>query len=138
MEHSSQESTSPRVLVVDDEPVIRDLLQVVLGSAGYQVVCLESGRQALKRLREEPFDALVCDQGLADLDGISLHRSLVQEGHPLASRMIFMTGDLTDEAVERFLQETGLPALRKPFELSRLEELLEELTACPEPPGAHA
>jgi len=112
-----------RVLVVDDEPVVLDLLQMVLESAGYDVTPCSSGLDALEQCRTGSFGVLVCDYGLGDLDGISLHRTLTQEGHPLADRMILVTGEVADASVDAFLEETGLPALRKPFEMDELEAL---------------
>lgn len=63
-----------RILVVDDERQIRRLLTVSLGSRGYQVQGAASGEEAVGLLREHPFDLLLLDLGLPDIDGLDVCR----------------------------------------------------------------
>ena len=132
---AEQRDGRQRVLVVDDEQVILDLLELVLGFHGYDVVCCSSGLEALERCRVESFEVLICDYGLGDLDGISLHRTLSQEGHSLAARTILVTGEVVDPSVDAFLEETGLCALRKPFDMDELSARIGEIIQRPGVPG---
>lgn len=61
-----------KILVVDDEPPFRRLLQTSLAAEGYQVIAVESGREALARLGDSAPDLCVLDLGLPDIDGIDL------------------------------------------------------------------
>ena len=124
-----------RVLIVDDEPVVLDLLQMVLVAAGYHVTCCSSGLEALEQCREGTFGVMICDYGLGDLDGISLHRTLTQERHPVAERMILVTGEVADPSVDAFIRETGVPALQKPFEMDVLENLTADILRRSRVPG---
>ena len=77
---ASPESHS-RVLVVDDEAEVADLMRAVLESDGFDVATAESGAVALELLAEARFDAIVSDVRMPDLDGAALWRS-VRERHP--------------------------------------------------------
>lgn len=118
-----------RVLVVDDEPGVADLLQDLLEAAGHGVCTAASGAEALRCLQVQPFDLIVSDLRMPDIDGAALWRE-VQARHPaLARRMLFVTGDTLSPAAERFMAETGCPSLDKPFSradlLQRVHALLQ-------------
>ena len=63
-------STRPRILVVDDEPSMRDMLRIVLRRDGYDVLVAEDGRQALGVLERERVDLLLSDIRMADISGV--------------------------------------------------------------------
>ena len=70
------EGSSPtRILVVDDEPSIRELLRIVLRRDGYEVVLAENGRQAIEYLQSQPFDLLVSDIRMPDVSGVDVLRA---------------------------------------------------------------
>ena len=121
----------PRILIVDDEPVVLELVQTVLQAAGWDTVTRVSGQDALAAIeREGPFDVLVADLRLPGLDAIGLHRQLAQARHPLADRMVVMTGDVADVSVDRFVRETGNRLLRKPFPLGALTRAVSATLPC--------
>lgn len=61
-----------RLLVVDDDPGIRYLLEVLLSGSGHEVVLAESAREALARLKEETPDLIILDIMMPDMDGLTL------------------------------------------------------------------
>ena len=63
------------VLVIDDEPPIRKLLRMGLGTQGYQVIDAPNGKAALERLADKP-DLIILDLGLPDMPGLELLRRL--------------------------------------------------------------
>ena len=67
-------SARPRILVVDDEPSIRDLLAKTLALAEYDVDVAADGRSALDRMRHEPYDLLIADLKMPGIDGLSVIR----------------------------------------------------------------
>ena len=104
-----------RVLVVDDEMEITDLMRAVLEGAGYEVATAESGAVALELLGEARFDVIVSDVRMPDLDGAALWRA-VRARHPhLARRMLFVTGDTLSPQARQVLEESGCASLDKPF-----------------------
>ncbi|MFO1329483.1 MAG: PAS domain S-box protein [Rubrivivax sp.] len=117
-----------RVLVVDDEPEIVDLVRAMLESAGYEVASAESGLVALEMLAEVGFDAIVSDLRMPGMDGAALWRE-VKARHPaLAARMLFVTGDTLSPGARRFLADAGCGSLDKPFArgdlLARVRQLV--------------
>ena len=104
-----------RVLVVDDEAEIADLMRAVLEGAGYDVATAESGAVALELLAEARFDAIVSDVRMPDLDGAALWRAVrVRQPH-LARRVLFVTGDTLSPQARQVFEESDCPSLDKPF-----------------------
>ena len=121
-------TASARVLVVDDEADITELLRALLEGAGYEVATAESGAVAMEMLDTARFDAIVSDLRMPDIDGAALWLT-VRERHPaLARRWLFITGDALSPDASRFLDTTGCARLDKPFAkgelLARMKALL--------------
>ncbi len=116
-----------RVLVVDDEAEIADLVKEVLGREGYQVTVARSGREALERIRAEAIDVVVSDLRMPDLDGPSLWRELSATRPDLAARMLFLTGDTLSGTARAFLHEADAPVLDKPLDLDELRRRVADL-----------
>ncbi len=118
---------APRVLVVDDEPEIAEMVELMLTGAGHTVVCAGSGAQALELLRQHRFDAIVCDLRMPGMDGPALWRQVQQAHAQLAQRMVLVTGDSLSPGAQQFLSESGCTSLEKPF---AKPELLAAVRAC--------
>ena len=65
----------PRILVVDDERSMREMLQIVLRREGYEVLLAESGKAAIAALEREPIDLLISDIKMPDLSGVEVLRA---------------------------------------------------------------
>jgi len=107
------------ILVVDDEPDIRQLVQEILEDEGYQVAVAEDGIAARQALRDRRPDLLLLDIWMPDLDGISLLKELA-EGDGLPCPVVMMSGHGT---VETAVEATRLGAydfLEKPLSLAKL------------------
>jgi two-component system OmpR family response regulator len=72
-----------RILLVEDEPTLRAQLAQALQAAGYAVDEVDNGLDALHLGQTEPFDAVVLDLGLPQLDGLSVLRRWREEGHAM-------------------------------------------------------
>ena len=114
LDNASHEMHS-RVLVVDDEAEIANLMRDVLENAGYDVATAESGAVALELLYEARFDAVVSDVRMPDIDGGALWREVRERQPHLARRMLFVTGDTLSPQARRVLDESGCASLDKPF-----------------------
>jgi PAS domain S-box-containing protein len=124
----AEDAAAARLLVVDDEAELADLMRAMLEGAGFEVATAESGAVALELLGEARFDAIVSDLRMPDMDGAGLWRA-VRERHPaLARRMLFVTGDTLSPGAVQFLAESRCPSLDKPFArddlIGRVHELL--------------
>ncbi|RZJ13785.1 MAG: PAS domain S-box protein [Rubrivivax sp.] len=120
------EEGNARLLVVDDEAEIAELIGEMLEGAGYEVMTAESGAVALAMLDEARFDAIISDLHMPELDGAGLWREVKCKHPAMARRMLFVTGDTLSPTARRFLQEARCDSLNKPFSK---QELLARVTA---------
>ena len=104
-----------RILVVDDEAEVAELMREVLEGAGFDVLTAESGAVALELLAEARFDAIVSDVRMPDIDGPALWQRLKAQHPALARRVLFVSGDTLSDAARSQLADTGAPTLDKPF-----------------------
>ena len=106
-----------RILVVDDEAEIIELLRDVLTAEGFSVDAAPTAAAALQLIRENIYDMALLDFNLPDMDGVMLHREIRQMDAELASRAIFMSGLLqSDENLGYYMSQSG-GFLAKPFDL---------------------
>src|SRR3989442_110686 len=113
-----------QILVVDDEASVRVSLQRYLAGRGHEVETTSSGREALGRLREGKFDAVIVDMRMPDISGEELYRDLRTTDPDHADRIIFTTGQLVDEQCRTFLASTGRPCVPKPFAFAAFDQAL--------------
>ncbi|MGF1613596.1 MAG: ATP-binding protein [Gammaproteobacteria bacterium] len=125
------------ILVAEDTPTNRKVLQMILRRAGHRVHLVENGEQALDALETRRFDLAILDMHMPIMDGIQvvkLHRMthLDQTGLPF----IILTANATLDAV-RQCQEAGIDAyLTKPVESKRLLDTVTALTSVKQPSAA--
>jgi CheY-like chemotaxis protein len=105
------------ILIVDDEEDILELVRQTLQSQGYQIQTALDGELALEHLGKGSFDLIVSDWKMPGVNGQQLYQRLQASNPVAAKRMIFMTGDVLSDKVERYLQEEGKTCLHKPFSL---------------------
>ena len=118
-----------RILVVEDEPAIAEMVAEMLAQDGHEVSIAHSGRAALARIDRETPDLIVSDVRMRGLGGPDLHR-ILRERHPeIAKRILFVTGDTLAYGLSDFLERTGVPLLEKPLEPDVLRLEVQELLA---------
>jgi PAS domain S-box-containing protein len=105
-----------RILVVDDEPDVAQLLIDILERDGHRVARASSGREALACLADGEVDLILSDLRMPDLDGPALYRALAAQRPELLGRLVFMTGDTLGGDMTGFLTETGVRVLEKPLD----------------------
>jgi DNA-binding NtrC family response regulator len=106
-----------RILVVDNEQIILDLMRRVLSREGYQVITARHADDAMSELGAGSFDLVITDADLCRSDGHELIR-LIGEASPHTA-LVVMTG-YPEEAVVRFAQDHAQGLLAKPFALEQL------------------
>ncbi len=110
-----------RVLVVEDEPTVAQLIADVLREEGHRVDAVVDSREAMERVRRQEYDLLVLDLRMPVVDGRTFYGALVRDGNPLQHRIVFVTGDTLAPHTLEFLDSTGLPYLAKPFLIEELK-----------------
>jgi CheY-like chemotaxis protein len=118
-----------RVLVVDDEPAVRRALEKALGRAGHAVVIATSGEQACELLGNQAVDVVFMDLRMPGMSGRTLYHVILSQWPQLARRVAIMSGDPDDEDNGDWLALYNLPVIAKPFELARVYEMVEFLSA---------
>ena len=116
------------VLVVDDDPYVCDVVARSLQNHAYEVVVANDGAQALQRLEERRFDAILTDVRMpGPLDGIDLYDQLA--GDPETQRrIVFMTGNLLDSRTMQRLKDLPVRCVEKPFDIHKLASLMHEVS----------
>ena len=126
-----------KILVIDDEQSIRDLLDRLLRRKGYYVVLAESGRKGLELFRRERPDVIVLDLKMPEMDGLTVLRQIrsLNRSQPV----IVLTGSRTAE-MEQQVRALGVTEyIAKGFSLHLLGDALKRLLKTPDPTaqGAH-
>ncbi len=125
-QNSSEISYSPIVLLVDDEPVLRELLAELLEANEFNVVSIESGEEALRLLTEEiQADIVIIDFKMQGMDGLQCIEQIRKLGLKLP--VILTTGEQDLENDERYRQLSVDAILKKPYEFEKLEQLIRRL-----------
>lgn len=119
-----------RILIVEDDYQLADLLSEVLVRENLTPDLAANGMEALEKLRETDYEAVVCDLMMPRLDGEALYNTVAREFPHLAGRFLFVTG----QAVSRggftsFVHRSGSILLEKPFDIEQLRASLKELLA---------
>lgn len=110
--------TAPRILVVDDEPNIRDLLSQSLRFAGFQVKTVANGAQTISAVLEEEPDLIVLDVMLPDMNGFSVTKRLRDAGY--TAPILFLTAKDETEDKIKGLNVGGDDYVTKPFSLDEI------------------
>ena len=105
--------TSLKVLVVDDDPTIRDVLRIMLGFEGCQVVDAPDGESALVMFTAIRPDVVILDVSMPGVDGVEVCRQLKSSPHP--PRVVMLTARAQPEDEQGALDAGADAYLRKPF-----------------------
>jgi two-component system response regulator PilR (NtrC family) len=127
-------SPRPKVLIVDDEPDIRELLEITLGRMKLDTYCARNAGEALALLQREPFDLCLTDMRLPDGSGLELVQHIQQHYPQVPVAMITAFGSL-DTAINA-LKAGAFDFLTKPVDLTRLRELVTSALLLPVPGSA--
>jgi two-component system NtrC family sensor kinase len=109
-----------RIVVIEDEPSMRDLLTRAFACNGNHTVVFEHGEDALSYLATASVDLILSDIRRPGLDGIQLHDHLARVRPALLRRVLFITGDVLSPETAAFLQRTRARWLMKPLNLDAL------------------
>jgi signal transduction histidine kinase/BarA-like signal transduction histidine kinase len=114
---SLTEGLGKKVLVIDDEEAILQMVRETLAEQGYEVDVARDGESALSRLGQTSYDLALCDWRMPGLNGQQIYERVRASNPALSERMIFFTGDVINDKAEKFLRESQRVCLSKPFSL---------------------
>jgi len=118
-----------KLLVVEDDAGMRELLADVLNRAGFQMAFAETGEAALEAARRDTFDLVLLDVWLPGMNGIDVLAELRRMG--VTARVIVMTGDNTPETLMRAVEQQAYRCLAKPFTPTALLEMIQHAFEAP-------
>lgn len=119
--HDSGNISPGRVLVVEDEPTVAQLITDVLHGEGHNVESVLDSQEGLTRIARSSYDLIICDLRMPRLDGPGFYDALVRTGSPARHRILFITGDTLGPHTVEFLKSRQLPFLAKPFLVEELK-----------------
>ena len=118
-----------RVLVVDDEEGILEMLSELLSQLGFKVDTANNGESALQRSSANRYEAVFCDWKMPGLSGQQVYERMRVTEPATAERMIFVTGDVASENTRNFFETERRPFVAKPFTIRELREALRGVLA---------
>lgn len=120
-----------RILVVDDEPLITRAIRRMLSK--HEVSTVDSGEEALAKLRGEPFDLVLCDLTLGGMSGLELRDAVRRENPTLGERFLFLTGGALTAAARDLMAREPERFVAKPISAAELRDLVERELQPPAP-----
>jgi two-component system NtrC family sensor kinase len=111
------EGAGRKILVIDDEEAILEMVRETLAEQGYEVDVARDGESALSRVQHKRYDLALCDWKMPGLNGRQIYERLASSHPDLSDRLIFITGDVINEKTEAFLRSRNKICLSKPFSL---------------------
>lgn len=112
------------ILVIDDSPIIREMLVEILSDEGYTVDTAEDGNEGTARALEKDYTAIICDVHMPHKNGMETVRAII-EVKPDAK--IIMTDSFPDKLAQSARREGALCCLQKPFDVTELRSLVNQI-----------
>lgn len=119
-----------RILVVDDDADLREVIALALNGPGYDVDSVGSGQAALEFLAQHVYDLVVCDLHLPDVDGRAIYR-VVARRLPPRPEFLFVSGYAHASPYEEFIKAVQVPVLVKPFAITVLRGTVSRILSGP-------
>ncbi|KPL00418.1 MAG: hypothetical protein AMJ91_04835 [candidate division Zixibacteria bacterium SM23_73_3] len=114
-----------KILVVDDDDELRNMLLEVLGSLDYFPIGVEDGEHALKQIQIQDFDLIISDIRMPKMDGLALLKNIKQKAPELP--VVMITGFPSTCPTQKAMQEGADGYLAKPFRIEKIDELMRDL-----------
>jgi two-component system, NtrC family, sensor kinase len=116
-----------RVLVIDDEDSILQMIEQALTLNGFKVDVARDGEAALRRLNQYHYDLALCDWKMPGLNGEQVYQRLHAADPEMSRRLIFITGDVVNERTQEFLKSSNKICLSKPFTLAEFRAAIARI-----------
>jgi DNA-binding NtrC family response regulator len=115
------------ILLIEDEPAVMAYVCASLERNGYQVVCANSGAAGVQLLETGDFLGVVSDMVTpGGINGADVYSWIATHRPDLASRLVFITGDIANEKTVETLRRTGAPCVEKPFGVHQFIAVIEK------------
>ena len=112
------------VLLLEDDPQFKEIMQEFLNSHGYKVACVTNGVEGVHEVLAKDFEVILCDMMMPTLPGDMFFRAVERMRPHLCNRFIFMTGHRGNPKVNEFIRNVNGTILSKPFHVDDLLEMI--------------
>jgi len=117
-----------RILVIDDEPIVRALIEKVLTQSGHSVDTIDDAIKAIDKLDAGViYDVILIDVRMPGMSGIELYSRILEKTPKMKNRIIFITGDVMGIDTKAFLTQNNLTYFAKPFNIEALKEKINAI-----------
>ena len=120
-------TSSPTILVIEDDEIIRRGLKRVLESEGYKVLVAEDGTQLSEVLDDTSIDLILLDVGLPWIDGFELAEMMKEHKDLKDIPLVFVSGRTSKEDIQRGFDVGADDYLTKPFDLDKVKKTVRAL-----------
>jgi two-component system NtrC family sensor kinase len=127
MSLDANEGVGKKILVIDDEEAILQMLRERLTRSGYSVDTVTDGENALHQLREKSYDVMFCDWKMPGLNGRQIYEKLRAVNPALCRRIIFLSGDVVNQQMRAFLEQENRLCLAKPFTFNHVRSAIKSV-----------
>lgn len=127
MAHRSNRSDRVRILVVDDEQVVLDLLEEILELDGYEVHKARTVKEALDLITKGRYALVISDFRMPGMGGKEFYKRVKSICPGLARRFVFTSGEMDSQKKKLFINEVGAAVLSKPFGVDEVRRLVSSL-----------
>ncbi|MFA8384627.1 MAG: response regulator [Pelagibaca sp.] len=115
------------ILVVDDSPSVRMMVQMTLSAAGYDIIEAVDGQDALEKAASVHVDAVLTDQNMPRLDGLGFIRKYRETPHSVGVPVVFLSTD-SDAALKAQAKEAGATGwMVKPFDQTQILAVVKKI-----------
>ena len=123
----SKKVAKAKILVIDDEPVVLQLVSQVLTEEGHTVETADNATDALTMVKNKRYRLILLDIKMPGMSGVELYKRFQKIAPSLTKRVVFITGDIMGKRTLDFLDKTKAPYMMKPFDAKQLKKEIKRI-----------
>ncbi len=120
-------ASNSKILLVDDDPTVLDLVRETLEGCGYDIDTATNSQEALSKVRDGAYAMIIVDLLLPDMNGFILSQEIKRVNPTLADKILFISGILFGQSTVEHLGSVGAGFLSKPFQIDSLIEAVDKI-----------
>jgi CheY-like chemotaxis protein len=117
-----------KVLIIDDEPMIRQVVSRMLREKGYETEVTDDAEKTIEMVESHEYDVILVDVRMPGMNGYEFYNHIRQRKNQLTDRIIFVTGDVMNAVTTEFIEDNNIPFLAKPFSRDQLTDAINYVT----------
>ncbi|MDA8168197.1 MAG: response regulator [Nitrospiraceae bacterium] len=116
-----------KLLIIDDEPDITEIFDLLGNYLGYTAETINSGKKALEKLgkMDRSYNAVFCDLKMPGIDGLQIYNFVSGLDPEFSRRFVLLTGAILDQNVEKEINLKNIMVLKKPFAIDEIKKAIE-------------